>query len=147
MNSEQGIAIEEKLPQAGQEASPMDKYRTRERANNPNRVFLFDPATGKKTEDWMDVVSSLSDRFRIAKDTAYQIAGDHAAIKDPKVRAERVYDSQVRMKASLVVAWSFPGPCNEDTVTALLKDAPQLQMLVVSAADDTQSFFSEPSSD
>ena len=125
--------------------SSMDQYKTRSRANIARRVHLFDPATGKKTDDWLDVLSSLSDKFRAARDLAYQEAGEVAAIENKDVKARTIAESQLRMKAALVTGWSFPTKCSEENVVDFLREAPQIQALVVQEADDVVSFFSNPS--
>ena len=119
----------------------MAKYQVRSRANTPQRVFLRDPATGEQTEDWLEVVSSLSDPFRIARDRAMQDAGAMSAERDDAKRKEALEAIKRQMQAGLVSGWSFNQPCTSDSVAAFLLEAPQVAAMVVSVADDNARFF------
>lgn len=119
----------------------MAKYEVRARANVPQRVYLHDPATGEKTDDWLDIVSSLSDAFRLAKDRAMQDAGAMSAERDDAKRREAIEAAKRTMQAGLVAAWSFDQPCTPENVAAFLLEAPQVAMMVVAIADDNARFF------
>ena len=119
----------------------MAKYQIRSRANTPSRVFLLDPETNEKTEDWLDIVSSLSDAFRLAKDAAMQEAGAMSAERDDAKRKDAIDQVKRQMQAALVAGWSFDKPCTPEAVAAFLLEAPQVAMMVVSVADDNARFF------
>lgn len=119
----------------------MDRYKTRDRANVPKRVFLYDPSTKAKTEDWLDIRSSLSDEFREARDEAMQRATEIAQIAHDDERKIAMDDSLRSMYASLISAWSFDKPCTEENKKKFLLDAPQIRNLVMSVADDSEAFF------
>jgi len=133
--------------QAPRESQPatvgdsMDRYKTRDKANVPKRVFLYDPATKAKTEDWLDVRSSLSDDFREARDEAMQRASEIAQIANDGERKEALDDSLRAMYASLIAAWSFDKPCTEQNKKQFLLDAPQIRNMVMAVADDSEAFF------
>lgn len=124
----------------------IDKYKIRKQAQIPSRVKLFDPATNKETEDWMDIRSSLSDEFMEARDSIMQ---EVQSLTEPNKdrRKKLVADLQLGLKASLVAAWSFDIPATRENVIEFLREAPQIQSMIMSVADDSARFFSKPSSD
>jgi hypothetical protein len=123
--------------------SRLSKYKTRARANEGVRVQLVDPSTGKAGDDWVEVVSSLSDAFRDARDKALQDAGETAAMGDDAKRKEAMAEVRASMHASLVRAWSFDEPCTPENVREFLKEAPQVSDAVTVAADDHRRFFGQ----
>ena len=123
----------------------MDKFKTRERAQKPVRAQLIDPGTGKPTEDWIDVRSSLSDNFLTARDEAMQKAAEIGSIKELEARKAQVKLNGLRMKAALVAGWSFDEECTEENIIKFLQDAPQIQDQIVAIADDNAAFFTQPS--
>jgi hypothetical protein len=127
--------------------SRLSKYKTRARANEGVRVQLVDPSTGKVGDDWVEVVSSLSDAFRDARDKALQDAGETAAMGDQAKRKEAMAEVKACMHASLVRAWSFEEPCTPENVREFLKEAPQVSDAVTIAADDHRRFFGNGSTD
>jgi hypothetical protein len=127
--------------------SKINRYKTRARANEGIRVQLIDPSTGKVGEDWIEVVSSLSDAFRDARDKALQDAGETAAMGDEVKRKEAMAEVKARMHASLVKAWSFEEACTPDSVREFLREAPQVSDAVTVAADDHRRFFGNGSTD
>lgn len=122
----------------------IDRYKTRERAQKPSRVMLIDPATGKETEDWLEIRSSLSDEFLDARDSTMQEV-QSLTEPNPDKRKAAVKELQLKMKAALVAAWSFDEPFNERNVIEFLREAPQLQQMVLTVADDSARFFAKPS--
>lgn len=122
----------------------IEKYKIRDKAQKPTRVQLFDPATDTQTEDWIEVRSSLSDEFMEARDQAMQEA-QSVSEQNPEKRKELIREIQLRMKASLVAGWSFDVPFTQEEVVAFLREAPQIQQMVMSVADDSARFFSKPS--
>lgn len=123
-------------------ANPMDRYKTRDKANVPQRIKLLDPATGKETDDYIDVLSSLSDRFRAARDKAMREAAMVANIPHDGQREQAATDARLEMYAALVAGWSFNDtPCTPPNVVEFLREAPQLQNLIVAVADDSERFF------
>lgn len=122
--------------------SGMDRYRTRTKANSTKRIPLYDPATGKPTEDWIEIRSSMSDAFKHAKNRAMQEASDFAASAgDEDERNEALAQVQARMHASLVADWSFDEPCTPANVAAFLLESPHVTALVVGIADRGELFF------
>ena len=127
--------------------SNIEKYKTRERANEGVRVQLIDPTNGKQGEDWIEVVSSLSDSFRDARDKALQDAGETASLGDESKRKDAIAEVKAKMHSALVKAWSFDEPCTPESVREFLRDAPQVADTVVSTADDHRRFFGQGSTD
>lgn len=125
--------------------SSMEKFKTRAKASVPIRTFLFDPATMKKTDDWLDIRSSLSDEFMEARDRSRQAGPEIGAITDDAARKERVKLEKLKMNASLVAGWSFEEPLTEENIINFLREAPQIQNLIVEVADDATSFFGKDS--
>jgi hypothetical protein len=124
--------------------SNLDRYRTRKQAQTPRKVYLMDPASGKMTEDWILVRSSLSDEFIAARDDSMQAVQEIVEPNKEK-RKEQVSDIQLGLKVALVAGWSFEEPFTDENVRNWLRDAPQVQMMVMSVADDFSAFFAEPS--
>ena len=123
--------------------SDMSRYMIRDKAQKPRRVTLIDPATGKPTEDWIDVRSSLSDEFIEARDRAMGELSEFEPNEEKRKAATK--ERQLRMKASLVAGWSFDQPATEQNIMEFLSEAPQIQQMLLNVADDSASFFSAPS--
>jgi hypothetical protein len=121
----------------------MGLFMTRDRAGKPRRVLLVDPATNKETSHWLDIRSSLSDEFQIMKERLIQEAPMVAALSEP-ARTEMKRTNQLRLRSALVAGWSFSQPCTEDNIVNFLREAPQLQPMVIEVADDAASFFGKP---
>jgi hypothetical protein len=121
--------------------SRINKYKTRTRANEGVKVKLLDPTTGLVGEDWIEVVSSLSDTFRDARDKALQEAGETSALGDEAKRKAAIAEVKAQMHAALVRTWSFDEPCTPEAVREFLREAPQVADAVVAAADDHRRFF------
>lgn len=121
--------------------SRINRYKTREKANEGIKVKLIDPSTGRVGEDWVEVVSSLSDAFREARDKALQNAGETAGLGDEAKRKDAIAEVKAKMHAALVKSWSFDEPCTPEAVREFLREAPQVADAVVSVADDHSRFF------
>ena len=126
--------------------SNIERYKVRPKAQIPSRVFLIDPVTGKQTEDWMDIRSSLSDEFMEARDATMQEVSTIVE-QNAEKRKEIVKELQLKMKVALVAGWSFDEAFNEKNVMDFLREAPQLQQMVMNVADDSARFFGGPSTD
>jgi hypothetical protein len=124
--------------------SNMERYKIRGQAQQPIRVNLYDPATGKQTEDWLDVRSSLSDAFSEARDDTMRAVQE---IEEPnkEKRAALVSELQLGLKVALVAGWSFDVPFTEQNVREFLREAPQIQQMIMNIADDSSAFFARPS--
>lgn len=122
----------------------MNRYKIRSQAQKPMKVFLVDPATGEHTEDWVEVRSSLSDEFMEARDAAMR-AVQGVVTPDKAQRKAEVGEIQLEMKSSLVAGWSFEEPCTKENIIEFLREAPQIQQMLLNVADDSARFFSKPS--
>lgn len=135
----------QKVKQAATSEQPvtdgMSRYMIRDKANVPKRVQLYDPATMEKTEDWIDVNSSLSDDFREARDEAMQNVAKIAEIPHEETRKKAAADSMISMYAGLINAWSFDKPCTTENKINFLREAPQVKNMVIAVADSNESFF------
>lgn len=121
----------------------MAVFMTRDRAGRPVRVPLLDPATNIPTEHWLEIRSSLSDEFQLMKTRLMQEAPMVAVMPDA-AREEAKLNNQLRLRASLVAGWSFHKKFNEKNVVDFLREAPQLQQMVIDVADDAARFFGKP---
>ena len=126
--------------------SNMERYKIHGQAQKPIRVHLHDPATGKQTEDWLDIRSSLSDAFSMARDETMQAVQEIVEPNKDKRRA-LVAELQLGLKVALVAGWSFDEPFTEGNVRDWLREAPQVQQMIMSVADDSSAFFGKPSDD
>ena len=124
--------------------SNMNKYKIRKQAQTPTKVPLFDPATGKETGDYLMIRSSLSDEFTAAREEALQSIQSMVEPNKDKRKAA-VAELQLELKAALVSGWSFDEPFTEENVVNFLREAPQIQAMVMSVADDSARFFGKPS--
>lgn len=126
--------------------SNMNRYKIRKQAQTPQRVNLFDPATNAETKDWLEIRSSLSDEFTAARDETMQAVQE---INEPskEKRRQMVADLQLGLKVALVAGWSFDEPFTEENVREWLREAPQVQQMIMSVADDSARFFGKPSED
>lgn len=127
--------------------SKSDRYKTRSLAQKPIKVMLRDPATQEPTEDFIEVRSSLSDEFLLARDLMVQSIAAIRNEANEDRRKELVKHEQLKLKAALVAGWSFDEPCDEDHIIDFLREAPQIQQMVMNVADDSAAFFSRPSAD
>jgi len=127
--------------------SRINRYKTRERANEGIKVKLLDPSTGHIGEDWVEVVSSLSDAFREARDKALQDAGATAGVGDEKARKDVIDEVKTKMHAALVKAWSFEDACTLDNVKAWLLKAQKASQAIMVASTQDERFFGKPSTD
>lgn len=141
-SSELSAAVAAALPAAA-ERDPMEVFMVRERANLPQRERLTHPTTMQPTEHWLDIVSSLSDSFRAARDSAMQKAVSISAIANDEKRREATKESQLEMAASLVAGWSFSKPCTKDNVMKFLREAPQVYNMVLRVSDENERFFKD----
>jgi len=122
----------------------MDQFKTREKANEGEVVYLADPATGEKTEHWIRVLSQWSDSFQEAKAEAQREAYKRSlGLSDE----EAVKIKNEQLTAALVADWSFEQPCTMDNVVAFLREAPQIQDQVDRVGSHDARFFSKPSGD
>lgn len=123
-------------------ADPMERYKIRSKANVPHRTYLTEPGNpSKRTGDWLDIRSSLSDAFRDARDVAMQKAAVSQNNPHEESRKAEAYEAKLEMYSSLVAAWSFNVPCTKGAVIEFLRDAPQIQNLVAIVADESETFF------
>jgi len=122
----------------------MDQFKTREKANEGEVVYLADPATGEKTEHWIRVFSQWSDSFQAAKAEAQREAYKRSlGLSDE----EAVRIKQDQLTAALVADWSFEQECTMDNVVAFLQEAPQIRDQVDLIGSQDSRFFSKPSGD
>lgn len=121
------------------------RYMIRSQANTPTRVQLRDPATQEETGDWIDVRSSLSDKFIETRNLLMGSVGELSP--DKETRKAEAADRQLRLKASLVSGWSFSEKPSEEEVIEFLREAPQVGEMLISVADEGDRFFSKPSVD
>lgn len=124
----------------------MERYKIRNQAQKPTRVFLYDPATNERTEDWMDIRSSMSDEFIEARDEVMQEVQN---IMEPNTEKRKalVNELQLKMKAALVAGWSFEEELTEENIVEFIREAPQVQQMIMTVADDSKRFFGKPSDD
>lgn len=124
----------------------MDQFKTRAKAQTPTRVHLVDPATGELTDHWVEIHSSLSDVFLAAREAAMQEVSLIAS-PVPAERKAQTAEIQLRMKSALLAGWSFEEEATEEAKMEFLREAPQVQLMVMSVADDHARFFGSASSD
>lgn len=126
-------------------ATGMGEFFTRGRANEGVQLPLYHP-DGTKSEHWVRILGIDSDVFRTAEAESRRDAFRVAAIDDKQERSQAIAASKRRLVASLVVAWSFDGPCDLDSVEAFLVEAPQIMDAIDVAASRRALFFARGSS-
>lgn len=127
---------------AEEQNNSMSRFFTREKAAATTRVYLTDPATGKPTEDWLDIRSSLSEEFRSMRAENNQKVAMFAVTNPGDDARKQFVEEAVReLRVALVAGWSFPEPCTPDNVREFLKQCPQIEDIVENVADDTRRFF------
>jgi len=125
----------------------MERYNTRSRAEIPRRMYLVDPVTFESTEDYLDVISSLSDSFAEARDEALSVVADSLHNSDKEERKKISKECQLSIQASLVVGWSFDKEFTKENVVDFLRNSRSVLNSVINLADDRKSFFCSPSTD
>lgn len=125
----------------------MERYHTKGRAEIPQRVYLMDPATWEVTEDYLDVISSLSDAFSEARDKALLAMSEGIYGLGAEERKKLSQECQLDMQAVLVVGWSFDKEFTHDNVREFLLNSRLALNAVLRVADDRKAFFSNPSTD
>lgn len=135
-----------------------ESFFTRDRANKGIEVPLYDPATGKKTEEWLRVLGKDSDAYRaekvasqerlieLVRDIPASFAKDSRDKEIDRKIDEARPDEERRLVASLVSGWSFAEKCTRKAVIEFFENAPQVQDLVDEVASKRVLFFANESS-
>jgi hypothetical protein len=122
----------------------MKEFYTRQTANEGVQLPLYHP-DGTLSEHWIKVRGVDSDQFRQAEAKAKRKAVEMAQIKDDQERAEAVRETELECIATLVAGWSFPEPCDHNTVVNFLREAPQIADMVNRFAARRAEFFGKKS--
>jgi hypothetical protein len=136
-------------------------YFTRRAANRGAKLFLTDPLTAKKTEDFLVVLGIDSDEARRAeaefqrkvRDTYADLDDEDKEAKRDKVLAVLAESSdadQLEKAARLVIGWggpNFADPFTKEAVKEVLGEAPQLVDAVVVFSANRADFFAAGPSD
>lgn len=134
----------------------MDAFKTRDRANEGQRVELYTPE-GKVSAHFLVVQGIDSDPFQRAKAKQSRVIAELIAEKDEDIRDARALDATCDLLAVLVKDWSFSDPalmpagtameCTVANVSQFLRDAPQIREKVDELASRRTVFFRMQSAD
>lgn len=105
--------------------------------SNKGRRLTLDGPDGKPTTAWIDVRGIDSEVFQLANNTQRRAMveyleqhGDTPKIRETPEFVAWVAEQQRKLRASLVIAWSFEEPCTEANVLELFKNAPDVAQQV-----------------
>lgn len=121
-----------------------EAFFTRGQANEGVQLPLYTP-DGRKSDHWVRILGVDSDVFRAAETESRRDAFRVAQIEDLSARNEEISRSKRRLVAALVVSWSFPEPCDVDSVEEFFKEAPQIMDAIDIAASKRSLFFASRS--
>lgn len=117
----------------------MEKFFTREVANEGIEVPLYLPGTNEKSGEWIRIRGVDSDEFRLAD---LQAKRNLRKFAEAGVVTDSVHQDEMRkLISSLVISWSFEKDCNHQTVCEFLKNAPQIQDAINQLAAKRSLFF------
>lgn len=108
-------------------SNPFDRYNTRTKINQRQRIYLADPDTGKSTGDWIDIRYSLADDYAEARE---QVLREIAIQGEECPAVER----SARIIAPLIAGWSFDVECNAENIYEFLCLAPHLHNAIIEKA-------------
>lgn len=125
----------------------MKNFFTRESANEGIEVPLYDPQSGKRTDEWIRIRGVDSDEFRGAELVVKRAM--RLIVEDPKIidKDERHRAELTGLVASLVISWSFPEECTRKNVIEFLKNAPQIEDSINQLATKRALFFKNGSAE
>jgi len=123
----------------------MERYNTRARAEVPKREYLMDPVTFEVTQDYLEIISSLSDTFAEARDEALSVMSEGMSGLSKEERKKLSRECQLDMQAALVTGWSFDEEPTRENIREFLRNSRSALNMVLRVADDRKAFFSNPS--
>lgn len=117
----------------------MEAFFTADRANEGIRLPLLLP-TGERSDHWLEIYGIDSDVFRL---TDAELRREGARIADlPKEQHTKALDDlTMRLRASLIKAWSFPEECTDENKLMFLRKAPHLGLAIDKLASNRALFF------
>lgn len=117
----------------------MEKFFTRDVANEGIEIPLYLPGTDTKSGEWIRIRGVDSDEFRLAD---LQAKRNLRKFSESGVLSDSVHQDEMRrLIASLVISWSFEQECNPKAVEEFLKNAPQIQDAINQLASKRALFF------
>lgn len=119
-------------------SNPFDRYNTRTKINQRQRIYLADPDTGKSTGDWIDIRYSLADDYAEARE---QVLREIAIQGEEGPAVER----SARIIAPLIAGWSFDVECNAENIYEFLCLAPHLHNAIIGKATTEGKLYSTAS--
>ena len=123
----------------------MAKYFTRTKANEGKKVFLKDPSTGERTEDWVIIRHYWSDTVKAAIHEYNQLGAAKESIQDEAQKTEFEHERILKMQTAFIAGWSFEDELTPENVRTFLYECPQVEELVTELGFDNQSFFGQAS--
>lgn len=118
-------------------------FFTREKANEGVKVSIPAP-DGSDSEHWLMVHSSDCDAFQNGRHSVIR-SGIEVAKMPPEKREDELRMRQCRLAALLISDWSLEDEFSNESVADLMYNAPYIQGIVESAADNRRLFFGKES--
>lgn len=103
----------------------MDAFFTRQMANDGIELPLYLP-DGKPTEHRIRIRSIDSDAFQRADSEARKHLLEISLETDKEKAATMLEEHRLRVRASLVISWTFEQECTEANIMKFLQEAPQI---------------------
>lgn len=118
----------------------MEEFFTRQQANDGIEIPLSRP-DGTPTDHRIRVRSADSDAFRAAEAESSRRLLEISLEKDKAKANSEFLEEKLKMRAALVVSWTFDKPCTPESVREFLREAPQIADQIDRIANQRSRFF------
>lgn len=122
----------------------MEEFFTRQQANDGVEFPLSRP-DGTPTDHRIRIRGVDSDAFRTAEADSGRRLLEISLEKDKDKANAEFLEEKLKLRASLVVSWSFDKPCTPENVREFLREAPQIADQIDRIANQRSRFFKKGS--
>lgn len=118
----------------------MEEFFTRQQANDGIEFPLSRP-DGTPTDHRIRIRSVDSDAFRAAEADSGRRLLEISLEKDKAKANSEFLEEKLKLRAALVVSWTFDRPCTPESVREFLREAPQIADQIDRLANQRSRFF------
>lgn len=118
----------------------MEEFFTRQQANDGIELPLSRP-DGTPTDHRIRIRSVDSDAFRAAEAESGRRLLEISLEKDKAKANSEFLEEKLKLRAALVVSWTFDKPCTPESVREFLREAPQIADQIDRIANQRSRFF------
>lgn len=109
---------------ASKSKNSMEQFYTAPEANKGIKFPLSDKE-GKETKHWLVILGIDSDAYGV-EEQKLQLMARKRQLTDDNEIAEATIEATRRLRASLVIDWSFPEDCTHENIVEFFKKAPKI---------------------